>query len=66
VDFAVLSPVLPTASHPGAPGLGWARFAELACDRPFPVYALGGMRPEMLAEARSHGAHGIASLSGIW
>jgi 8-oxo-dGTP diphosphatase len=66
VDFAVLSPVLPTASHPGEPGLGWARFAELVRDRPFPVYALGGMKPEMLAEARSHGAHGLALLSGIW
>jgi len=66
VDFAVLSPVLPTSSHPGEPGLGWARFAELVRDRPFPVYALGGMKPAMLAEARSHGAHGIALLSGIW
>ena len=66
VDFAVLSPVLPTASHPGAPGIGWARFAELVRDRPFPVYALGGMKPDMLAEARAHGAHGLALLSGIW
>ena len=65
-DFAVLSPVLPTASHPGEPGLGWAGFAELVRDRPFPVYALGGMKPDMLAEAREHGAHGIALLSGIW
>jgi hypothetical protein len=24
------------------------------------------MRPDMLAEARRHGAHGIALLSGIW
>jgi thiamine monophosphate synthase len=46
--------------------MGWARFAELVRDRPFPVYALGGMRPDMLDEARRHGAHGIALLSGIW
>jgi 8-oxo-dGTP diphosphatase len=65
-DFAVLSPVLPTASHPGAPGLGWDRFAELVKDTPLPVYALGGMRVDFLDTARRHGAHGIALLSGIW
>jgi 8-oxo-dGTP diphosphatase len=31
-----------------------------------PVYALGGMRPDMLATARTHNAHGLALLSGIW
>jgi 8-oxo-dGTP diphosphatase len=66
VDFVVLSPVLPTASHPGEPTLGWSRFASLACDLPMPVYALGGMQTAMLDEARRHGAHGVALLSGIW
>lgn len=64
--FVVLSPVLPTASHPGEPGIGWQRFAELVRGYPLPVYALGGMRPELLDTARRHGAHGIALLSGIW
>ncbi|HEX9625323.1 MAG TPA: Nudix family hydrolase [Acidiferrobacterales bacterium] len=66
VDFAVLSPVLPTPSHPDAPGMGWERFAERVRDCPVPVYALGGMRPDLLDTALSHGAHGIALLSGIW
>ena len=65
-DFAVLSPVLPTASHPGEPGMGWAGFTELTRDAALPVYALGGMRPELLDTARHHGAHGIALASGIW
>jgi len=65
-DFAVLSPVLPTPSHPGEPGLGWATFADWVKDYPLPVYALGGMRPDSLATARRHGAHGICLLSGIW
>ncbi len=65
-DFAVLSPVLPTPTHPEAEGLGWARFAELVHDCPIPVYALGGMRPELLETAMRHGAHGIALLSGAW
>ncbi|HEX6634082.1 MAG TPA: Nudix family hydrolase [Usitatibacter sp.] len=63
LDYAVLGPVKPTASHPGAPALGWARFAELVHDRPMPVYAIGGLAREDLAEARRHGAHGVALLS---
>lgn len=66
VDFVVLSPVLPTASHPGEPGMGWEKFAERVRGYPLPVYALGGMRPELLDTAMRHGAHGIALLSGIW
>ncbi len=65
-DFAVLSQVLPTASHPGESGMGWACFADLARNAALPVYALGGMRPEYLDTARHHGAHGIALASGIW
>lgn len=65
-DFAVLSPVLPTPSHPGEPGLGWATFAAWVKDCPLPVYALGGMRPDSLDTAERHGAHGVALLSGIW
>ncbi len=65
-DFAALSPVLATPSHPGDPGLGWERFTELVKDTPLPVYALGGMRPDSLDTAQRHGAHGISLLSGIW
>ena len=42
-DLAVLSPVFPTASHPGAPALGAARWAALAGRAPLPVAALGGV-----------------------
>ncbi len=65
-DFAVLSPVLPTASHPGTPVLGWERFAELCRDMPMPVFSLGGMQRELQQTAMQHNAHGIALLSGIW
>lgn len=66
VDFAVLSPVLPTPSHPDEPTLGWDRFSRLCNDMPMPVYALGGMKQELLETATRHNAHGIAMLSGIW
>lgn len=65
-SFVVLSPILPTASHPGEPGIGWKRFATLVRDYPLPVYALGGMELGLLDTAMGHGAHGIALLSGIW
>lgn len=66
VDFVVLGPVKPTTTHPGAPGLGWARFAALAAGRAVPVYALGGLATADLAAARQAGAHGIALKSEAW
>lgn len=65
-DFAVLSPVLPTSSHPGVPGMGWEKFAALARGAALPVFALGGMKPGHLDAAMHHGAHGVALLSDIW
>ena len=66
VDFVVLSPVLPTPSHPGEPALGWPVFNELMADCPTPVFALGGLGKGDLALARGHGAHGIALKSQAW
>ncbi len=66
VDFAVVSPVQPTLSHPHAGCLGWERLFQLTERVPFPVYALGGMRDEHLQPAHSHGAQGIAAIRGIW
>jgi thiamine-phosphate pyrophosphorylase len=42
-DAVVLSPVFPTASHPGAPALGLLRWAALARRAGRPVVALGGL-----------------------
>jgi len=44
-DFALLSPVFPTNSHPGAPHLGSKHFRTLADASPLPVIALGGIVP---------------------
>jgi 8-oxo-dGTP diphosphatase len=63
-DFALLSPVLPTASHPGAPTLGYAGLAHLLEHCPLPVFALGGMNAATLGPAQAAGAHGIAMLRG--
>jgi 8-oxo-dGTP diphosphatase len=65
-DFALLSPVLPTQSHPGAPHLGWDNFAAIAAGSSIPVYALGGLKHEDMQTAWQHGAHGISLLRQAW
>ena len=65
-NFAVVSQVLPSASHPGRPGLGWDQFAALTRNCAVPVYALGGMRADLLEAARRHGANGVALQSAVW
>ena len=66
VDFAVLGPVMATASHADAQPLGWSRFAELVAAAPLPVYALGGVEPADLAAAKQAGAQGVAGISAFW
>jgi 8-oxo-dGTP diphosphatase len=66
IDFAVLSPVRATASHPGAGPLGWQRFWSLTETAKLPVYALGGLGRAELPVAWSHGAQGIAAIRGLW
>ena len=66
LDYALLSPVLPTASHPGSAVLGWEAFAECLDAVNLPVYALGGMRAELMSQAKAAGAQGIAAIRGLW
>lgn len=66
LDFAVLGPVLESATHPGAIALGWESFARLACGASLAIYAIGGARPADLERAWSCGAHGVAMIRGSW
>ena len=66
LDYVMLSPVKATLSHPDEESLGWGKFTDLIADYALPVYALGGMWPTDLHEAKSHGAHGIAMLRSAW
>ena len=65
-DFAVLGPVLPTPTHPGAQLLGWTGLAQHAANARIPVFALGGVQPDDLQQALCCGAHGIAMVRGAW
>lgn len=63
-DYALLGPVLPTPTHPESAGIGWQEFTARVAGNSLPVLALGGMKPAMLAAAKSQGAHGIALMRG--
>jgi 8-oxo-dGTP diphosphatase len=65
-NFICLSPVKPTASHPGMPSLGWDRFQQWLEAIPVPVYALGGLSLSDLPQALRMGAHGIACIGDWW
>jgi len=65
-DFAVVGNIKPTPSHPGKAGIGWDGFARLREQVSLPLYAIGGLCPDDLAEARSHGAQGIAAIRSLW
>lgn len=66
LDFVVLGPVRATASHPERAPLGWPAFAALRETVSLPIYALGGMAVDDLAQARAHGAQGIAAIRSLW
>lgn len=61
-DFAIMGPVFPTASHPGAPALG--AHSLPVCE--IPVIAIGGITLERVRSARRAGYHGVAAIRAIW
>ncbi|MEL6378758.1 MAG: thiamine phosphate synthase [Pseudomonadota bacterium] len=62
---ALLSPVFPTQSHPGALALGRQRFLALASRAPLPVFALGGVTADNAARLRATGVAGLAVISAV-
>ena len=66
LDFAVVSPVRETISHPGMKTLGFAGLRDLTERADIPVYALGGLGEADLGRVFEHGAQGIAAIRGLW
>ncbi len=64
-DAALLSPVFPTLSHPGKPGLGLLAFRRLAGGAGLAVYGLGGISAATVNRLVGSGAVGIAAISGF-
>ncbi len=65
-DFAVLSPVAATATHPERTPLGWDGWRRERGELGLPVYALGGLSAHDLCTARAHNAQGVAGIQGFW
>lgn len=62
VDFALLSPVFETASHPGEPCLGIYAFHTLADPAACPIVALGGIDTHNRYVLPHHGVAVISAL----
>lgn len=65
IGAALLSPVFPTASHPGAAGLGALRFRIWTRQAKVPVLALGGVNAVTARRLAGSGAHGLAAIGGL-
>lgn len=65
-DCAVLGPVLPTATHPGQPALGWKEFHSLSRAANLPLFAIGGVGPQEQVLAHECYAQGTAGISAYW
>ena len=65
-DFALLSPVEKTRSHPHTKPLGWRQFRDIVANANIPVYALGGMTSAHMEKSWLHGAQGVAGISSWW
>ncbi len=66
VDFVVLGPVAPTATHPDRMPMGFETLARAIEDCGLPVLAIGGLGLSDLEAAWRAGAHGIASMRAVW
>nr|BAL53535.1 7,8-dihydro-8-oxoguanine triphosphatase [uncultured Gammaproteobacteria bacterium]BAL55744.1 7,8-dihydro-8-oxoguanine triphosphatase [uncultured Gammaproteobacteria bacterium] len=65
LDFAVLSPVRSTSTHPDAVPLGWQTVRAWIAWVNLPVYLLGGLGRLDLAQAWDCGAQGIAGIGAF-
>ncbi|MBW4330708.1 thiamine phosphate synthase [Stakelama sp. CBK3Z-3] len=61
-DLIFVSPIFPTASHPGARVLGPLRAMALARATTIPAIALGGMTPAHARRLRSGGFYGWSAI----
>ena len=65
-DYVFYSPIYPTRSKPGHPGIGLEELATFcAAVAPLPVYALGGISPKKVEGCLKAGAYGVAVISCI-
>ena len=64
-DAVFLSPVFPTASHPGGATLTPIRLRRMAQAARVPIYALGGINGDNAQQLRGARLAGIAAIGGL-
>ncbi len=64
-DYLLVGPVFATATHPDRAPLGLERFREIA-RLGLPAVAIGGVKPERVAELKAAGAYGVAAIRALW
>lgn len=65
-DIVLLSPVLPTASHPELAALGWKKAQSMCVSASMSVFALGGVAAQDLDIALEYGFAGVAGIGAFW
>lgn len=63
--FLLLGTIFSTPSHPGREPAG-VELVEACRELERPIVAIGGMAPERVPEVVAAGAHGVATLRGVW
>ena len=66
LDFAILTAIRQSISHPGAPYIGWEESERLVKQSAIPLYAAGGMNINDLQKVKDLGFVGVASLGALW
>jgi len=64
-DYVLAGHVYPSPSKPGLPPLGIAGLANIVAVAPCPVIAIGGIKPDRVAEVIWAGARGVAVIGAI-
>ncbi|CAK9073015.1 unnamed protein product, partial [Durusdinium trenchii] len=65
-DAVLFSPIFPTRSHPGHPGVGVEKLKAVIKSHPsLPIYALGGVNGETIDELMETGCAGVAAIDLI-
>ena len=62
-SYLILSPIFPTSSKPGHPGIGVDALRRLCAAVRLPLFALGGIDAASAPDALEAGAYGVAAIS---
>ena len=65
-DYILLGSVFTTATHPMNEPIGLEKFADWVKKTSTPVFALGGVNPEMKEIIKDAGGYGVAGISSYW